>query len=282
MSQFSRYHHQSNKKNTGNADSLFTNYAVVCRICLLHCRSDINVYSAHTQISVASDIIPFLNFRVFSTHPSKRTKRPCCKFPVSDLYPPPFFTYQHSNFKTSLAVNCTLTDWGTPTRMFKSIPPKTYTPGYRNARLICRPCLNYFLWATSEINFSQLILSAEATSVSAAAAGRNTRLFTSAPLPLRSTSEGIHNDVFINLLSPFIGSSSRHHCGVYELIKGKFWGINLSQEVGIRNRTLKEPSIACLLGVLCTVFLIIKLCAETVYVLNTEQWKWLCWNITLE
>jgi len=176
--------------------------------------------------------------------------------------------FPHNNIRISkhrLAVNCTLTDWGNPIRIFKSIRLNTYTPGYRNAQLICRPCLHYFLRANSEINFSQLILSAEATSVSAAGTGRNTRLFTSAPLPLRSTSEGIHNDVFINLLSPFIGFSSRHHCGVYELIKGKFWHINPSQDEGIRKRTLKETSIACLLGVLCKVILIVKLYAETVY-----------------
>jgi len=172
--------------------------------------------------------------------------------------------FPHKNiliWKSCLAVNCTLTDLGNPIRSFKSIRLKTY----RNSQLICRPCLHYFLWATSEINFSRLILSAEATSVSAAGTGRNARLFTSAPLPQRSTSEGIHNDVFINLLSPFIGFSSRHHCGVYELIKGKFWHINPSRDEGIRNRTLKETNIACLLGVLCTVSLIVKLYAETVY-----------------
>lgn len=90
------------------------------------------------------------------------------------------------------------------------------------------------------------------------------RLFTSAPLPLRSTSEGIHNDVFIILLSPFTGSFSRHHCGVYEMIKGKFWGTNVSQEVKIWNPTLKKCRITCLFGVLFTVFLIIKLYVKIV------------------
>ncbi|KAJ4446190.1 hypothetical protein ANN_12884 [Periplaneta americana] len=37
------------------------------------------------------------------------------------------------------------------------------------------------------------------------AAGRSLRLFTPAPLPLRKTSEGIHNDVFIIHLSPLQG-----------------------------------------------------------------------------
>jgi len=101
---------RTTQKVSGNADSLFTNSAIVRRIYLWHCRSDISVYSANTQISVAPDIIPFLNFRVFSTLPSKRTKRLCSNFPISGLYSPPFCTSEHRNFKTSLAVNCTLTD----------------------------------------------------------------------------------------------------------------------------------------------------------------------------
>ena len=98
---------RATQKNTENADILFTNSAVVCRICLWHCKSE-NLYSAHTQISMASDIIPILYFRVHIL--PKRPNAPVQNFLYQGLYPPLFPTYEHSDFKMSLSVNCTLTD----------------------------------------------------------------------------------------------------------------------------------------------------------------------------